>query len=311
MSEHLLRTRVYRILRPYREDKTGEWASRLFDNLLIVLILANALAMMMETVASVHENYHKQLYVFEVISVVIFTVEYILRVWSCVEAPGRDKGDPHWKRRLRYVFSPMALIDFCAIAPFFLSMFFAVDLRVLRLFRLTRLIKLGRYSRSMQTLIAVFRNEAKTLLAALSVLLIIMVFAATGIYYLERHVQPDEFSSIPASLWWALVTLTTVGYGDVVPVTAMGKVFGGIITLLGVGLYALPAGILSSSFTAQMQMRRDRFREQVQVAILDGKLTDHEVAHLEKIRELLDLDPEEAELMIKLLQHHNNGRTRE
>ena len=313
MRHQPFRQACFRILRPYRENQSGEWPSRLFDYLLIVLIALNVVAMMLETVPGIATDWLPELRVFEAISVIIFTIEYIARIWTSPESPDFNNGEQSDSQiRLKYACSPMAIIDLIAIIPFYLSMLIAIDLRVLRLFRLTRLIKLGRYSRSMQTLMEVLRSEAKTLLAAVSVLFIVMVFAATGIYYIEHSVQPEEFSSIPAAMWWSLVTLTTVGYGDVVPITPLGRVFGGLITLLGVGLYALPAGILSSSFTAQLQRRRDRFREVVEAAISDGKLTAHETEHLEKIRGLLDLDEEEAELIIKLLKHHhstvNNGK---
>lgn len=179
--------------------------------------------------------------------------------------------------------------------------------RSYRILRLTRLIKLGRYSHSIQLLWQVLRNESRTLFAAMSVLVIIMTFAATGIYYLEREQQPEVFGSIPNAMWWALVTLTTLGYGDVIPVTPVGKIFSGLVTLLGVALYALPAGILSSSFTAQLQMRRERFRALVNDAMEDGYLSDNDYHHIEKIRELLYLDKEEAELIVQLLKHRQNG----
>lgn len=200
----------------------------------------------------------------------------------------------------------MALIDLLAILPFYLSMFVTLDLRILRVFRVLRILKLGRYSRSMQTLITVIRNESHSLVAALSVLMLFTVIAATCIYYIEHTAQPDAFSSIPASLWWALVTLTTVGYGDIVPITAGGKVFGGIITILGICFYALPAGILSSSFTAQMQLKRDRFKETVRTVLEDGKFSEHDKGHIERVRDLLDLDEEEAQLIVRLLQHHHS-----
>ncbi len=318
MRHKPFRQACFRILRPYRENQSGELPSRLFDYLLILLIGLNVAAMMLETVPAIAASWLSELRIFEAVSVAVFTVEYIARIWTSPESADFNHGEQSDTQiRLKYACSPMAIIDLVAILPFYLSMFIAVDLRMLRLFRLTRLIKLGRYSRSMQTLMEVLRSEAKTLLAAVSVLFIVMIFAATGIYYIEHTVQPEEFSSIPAAMWWSLVTLTTVGYGDVVPITPLGRVFGGLITLLGVGLYALPAGILSSSFTAQLQRRRDRFRECVEAAISDGELTAHESDHLEKIRGLLDLDEEEAELIIKLLKHHhesvhkdiNNGKS--
>ena len=308
MEKKSIRANAYRILRPYREHQPGELPSRIFDYLLIVLIITNAIAMMLETVPAIHQQWQAELHWFNVISVVIFTLEYLARVWTAVEEYNeKHSHKPLWQQRLHYMTSPMAVIDLIAILPFYLSMFVNLDLRVLRLLRLTRLIKLGRYSRSVQLLWQVLRSEAKTLFAAMTVMLIVMTFAATGIYHLEKDVQPDAFGTIPHAMWWALVTLTTVGYGDVVPLTAGGKVFGGLVTLLGVALYAVPAGILSSSFTAQVQMRRDRFRELVNDALEDGHMTKTESQHIEKIRELLHLDKEEAELIIRLLQHRQDA----
>ena len=126
-------------------------------------------------------------------------------------------------------------------------------------------------------------------------------------YFAEKDEDDTAFTSIPASLWWALVTLTTVGYGDAVPITPMGKIFGGIITVMGICFYALPAGILSSSYTAQMQLKRDRFKDSVRIVLDDGKLSEHDINHLSKVRELLDLDEEEARLIMRLLQHHHTN----
>ncbi|GGW90667.1 ion transporter [Alteromonas halophila] len=299
---------VYHALHTPPSSPVGTGSARLVNMLLIVLIIANVVAMMLETVPALYQQWHVELAMFEVVSVAIFSIEYLLRIWVAPLIPHpKNPDEPRWERRIDYLLSPMALIDLLAILPFYLGSLVNIDLRVLRLLRVVRMIKLGRYSRSMQTIFTVIRKEARTLLAATSMLLILMVIAATIIFYLEHHAQPDVFTSIPASLWWALVTLTTVGYGDVVPVTALGKVFGGFITLLGVGLYALPAGILSSSFTAHMQQRRARFQDTVKTIIADGAISEHDAHHLERVRELLDLDEEEAELIIRLLQHHHRN----
>ncbi len=298
---------IYRILHTPSSPRAEGRAGRVVNGLLIALIIANVIAMMLETMPDVYRRWHSEFAIFELVSVAIFTLEYLLRVWVSPLTPHPHKPEePRWERRIDYLVSPMALIDLLAILPFYLGPLVNIDLRVLRLFRVVRMIKLGRYSRSMQTIIAAIRKEARTLLAATTMLLILMVIAATVIFYLEHSAQPEVFSSIPASLWWALVTLTTVGYGDVVPVTTLGKVFGGFITLLGVGLYALPAGILSSSFTAQMEQRRARFRDSVRTVIADGRISETDANHLERVRELLDLDEEEARLIVKLLQHHHH-----
>ena len=303
------RNACYHILAPASEAHEYKKLSTLFDLLLIALIIVNVAAMMLETVPGIPANWQQDLHIIEVVSVLIFTVEYLLRVYCSASAPNHPAlaHATAWQKRWAYLKSPMALVDLMAILPFYLSVFVAFDLRILRLFRVMRILKIGRYSRSMQTLITVLRNESHSLIAAVSVLMLFTVIAATCIYYIEHTAQPEVFSSIPASLWWALVTLTTVGYGDAVPVTALGKVFGGLITIMGICFYALPAGILSSSYTTQMQLKRDRFKDTVQSVLDDGKLSEHDIHHIERVRALLDLDEEEAKLIMRLLQHHHKG----
>lgn len=302
MSQQSFQARLYHILEPAQK---GDKSSRVFDLLLIALILLNALAAMMATVEPFHQRWAVPLYRFEVFSVVVFTVEYLCRVTSCVHAPQTRvfRQAPYmkpWQQRIRYLFTPMALIDLLAILPFYLSMLFVIDLRILRLLRLTRLIKLGRYSRSVNLLLTVIRKEARVLFAAVSVLIIVMVLSATGMYYIEQHAQPTAFGSIPAALWWAINTLTTVGYGDVTPVTPLGKLFSGVITILGVGIFALPAGILAARLSELSRVRRDTFRKHVLEVMEDGSLTPHELGRLNQLREALDLDDEQANLLIDL-----------
>ncbi len=233
---------------------SGDLASRLFDAALIILVLANAAAFTLGTVGWFEQRYQTQLYWFEVISVSIFTVEYIARLWSCVEVPTlRDKSP--WQARLHYATHPLLLIDLLVIAPFFLSFLLPVDFRILRILWLLRLLKLARYSPALQTLALVLHTERRALFGALLVMACLLLFAATGIYYIERHVQPDVFGSVPASMWWALSTLTTVGYGDVVPLTPLGRLFGGLIMLFGLGMFALPIGIIATGFSQETNRR--------------------------------------------------------
>jgi len=234
---------------------SGDLASRLFDAVLIILVLSNAAAFTLGTVPWFEQRYQTQLYWFEVISVSIFTVEYIARLWSCVEVPTlRDKSP--LQARLHYATHPLLLIDLLVIAPFFLSFLLPVDFRILRILWLLRLLKLARYSPALQTLALVLHTERRALFGALLVMLCLLLFASTGIYYIERHVQPDVFGSVPASMWWSLSTLTTVGYGDVVPLTPLGRLFGGLIMLFGLGMFALPIGIIATGFS-QESSRRD------------------------------------------------------
>lgn len=306
MSQHPIELRIHQILEPH---KKGDFVSQLFDLFLITLIVLNALAIIISTMPTLPKHWHPHFYHFEVISVVIFTVEYIARVWTSTSAPQNRvyKQAPYtrtWQQRMRYMITPMALVDLAAILPFYLGMFFLFDLRVLRLLRLTRLIKLGRYSNSVNLLFTVIRKEMKVLFAAVSVLLIVMIIAATGMYHIEQQAQPQAFGSIPASLWWAINTLTTVGYGDVTPITPLGKLFSGIITILGVGIFALPAGILASRMSELIRLRRDTFRKHIVEALADGSLSTHELARLNQLREALDLDDDQANLLIDLAQEN-------
>lgn len=250
--KQLSRKRIAELLEAGRsDDRLGRWV----DWFLSVLIGLNVAAVILVSVAELEARYGTMFLVFEIISVVIFTAEYILRVWSCVDRPDIDDTNP-LAARLRYMLTPYALVDLIAILPFFLVFFTSLDLRFLRVIRLIRLFKFTRYSVTMQALLDALRAEASSLGAAFFLMFILFVLASSGIYLIEHKVQPEDFGSIPAAMWWAMATLTTVGYGDVIPVTAWGKFFGGCITIIGVGMVALPAGIIASGFSDHLQQRR-------------------------------------------------------
>lgn len=225
-------------------------AGRLVNAFIIVLIILNAIAFAADTVPALAERYAVEFEVFNVFSVIVFTIEYVLRVWSSVEIPMLSRL-PRWQARFRFATRPMMIIDLLAFFPWYLHWIYPMDLRVLRLFRLFRLLKLVRYSPALQTLGRVIADEYRALLGALLVILVLLLFSATAMYYLEREAQPDKFGSIPDAAWWALATLTTVGYGDVVPVTPWGKLLGGVVMLLGVGMIALPVAIIATGFSQE------------------------------------------------------------
>jgi voltage-gated potassium channel len=230
-----------------RENKAG----RVVNKFLIILILANVVAVILESVADIGARYGGAFYIFEVFSVFFFTIEYVLRIWSCTEDIHRRYTN-NFRGRLRFALTPMAIIDFLAIAPFFVSMLFVVDLRFLRVFRLLRLLKITRYSPAIEMLGRVLYNERRALLSALLFMLVLLVFASSLMHVIEQAAQPEAFGNIPDAMWWAVVTLTTVGYGDVSPITPLGKLLGAVVTILGVGTFALPAGILASGFAQEM-----------------------------------------------------------
>ncbi|MCO7189701.1 MULTISPECIES: ion transporter [unclassified Pseudoalteromonas] len=277
-------------------------AGHTIDVFLITLIIANVIAIVLESVPALATRYHSLFFYIEVISVAIFTIEYLLRLWCCVDKlEFKHISGSNIRKRLRYVFSPLAIIDLLAILPTLLMVFFSFDLRFLRVFRLLRIFKLTRYSRAMQLLLAAFREESSSLLAAFFIMSLVLVVASCGIYLIEHDVQPDKFGSIPAAMWWAMATLTTVGYGDVVPITPLGRFFGGVITLLSMGMVAIPTGLLASSFADQLRKRRDAFNEAVLHSLSDGKVDEQEKEHLEALRIELGLSAVEANQAIKIM----------
>lgn len=246
-----LRKRIYNVL---EQGGTAPLAN-LVNYGLIALILLNAVAFALETVPALEASYGPWFLAFDAFSVVVFTVEYALRIWSCVESPVLTQAG-NARARLRFALRPMMLVDLAAILPFYLSFLLALDLRVLRVLRLFRFLKLARYSPAMQALGRVLAHERRSLLGALLLMMALLLFSSTGMYFLEREAQPDKFGSIPDAAWWAMATLTTIGYGDVVPVTAAGKLFGGVVMIFGLGMFALPIAIIATGF-AEEAHRRD------------------------------------------------------
>ena len=269
------------------------------DLLLALLILLNVAAVIIATVPALGSRYGQLFEWFNILSVLIFSLEYVLRLWTCVELDNRPISDT--KKRLSYFFSPMAIVDFLVILPFYIGLFLTVDLRILRVLRLLRIFKLGRYSSAMQMLVQAIRQEYKVLFASFSILLIMMILAASGMYMIEKDIQPEVFGSIPAAMWWAMATLTTVGYGDVIPITSWGRFFGGTITLLGMGMVALPAGILASSFSEQAHQKREIFKLKIREVLANGKVTQSELAGLEQLRLQLDIERSQAEVMFNMM----------
>lgn len=233
--------------------RAGDLTSKAFDFFIIVLILLNVIAVMFETVESIFIRFQTIFRTFEILSVAIFSVEYFLRVLTCT-------ADERFPRpitgRIRFALTPLAIIDLIAILPFYIPFILPLDLRFIRIFRIFRLFKLGRYSASLRTLGNVLIAKAWDLGVIAFIVLILLVCASCLMYFVEHGAQPLAFSSIPAAMWWGVATLTTVGYGDIYPITYAGKCMGAIVAILGIGMFALPAGILASGFAEELQKRR-------------------------------------------------------
>jgi len=246
-----LRQRLYMIL---EAGKTGDRASMFFDWFMVGLILVNVAAFAAETDENVAAKFGAAFAAFNGLSIAIFTAEYLARLWVCIDHPPLKRYGP-LAVRLRWATTPSMLIDLAVILPFYLSLLVAIDLRVLRVFRLLRFLKLARFSPALDSLARVFQAERRAVMGALIVMLGLLFFSASVIYALEHEAQPEAFGSVPKSMWWALATLTTVGYGDVVPVTLLGKMFGGLVMIFGLGMFALPIAIVSSGFAREIHRR--------------------------------------------------------
>ena len=277
-SNHL-RARVYWWLERPDRDASGPW---LLEIALIVLITLNVAAVILETVDSVYLRWGYAFNVFEAVSLLVFVAEYLARLWVARE-------DPEVRSRFAWAITPLALIDLLAILPALLYLFIPIDLRILRTFRMLRLLKLTRYSPALGMLLAVFEEEAGAFFAGFFILMLMLIFAASGAWLAEHDVQPEAFGSIPAAMWWAVATLTTVGYGDVTPVTVAGKLFGALITVVGIGMAALPAGIIASGLNDQLHRRRDSLEKEFRKALEDGNICDAEEVEIEALRKRLGI----------------------
>ncbi|NOZ92423.1 MAG: ion transporter [Dictyoglomi bacterium] len=232
----------------YLEISTDEPVDKFFA----VLIITNVIAVIISTVDSIYYSYRMFFDSFETFSVFVFTAEYILRLWSCTVHP--DYSHHIWGR-IRYALKPLVIVDLLSIFPFYLPLL-SVDLRILRIlriFRILRILKLERYFRAMSLIVRVLKKTMDELVSSMIAIGILLIIVASLMYYIE----PETFHSIPEAMWWGIVTLSTVGYGDVYPQTALGKIVGSILAILGIGLFGLPAGILASGFIEELRKKNE------------------------------------------------------
>jgi exodeoxyribonuclease VII large subunit len=244
---------VYAIIETSNSDS---FLSRLDDWGVSFLVILDVTALILDTSQGISLPFDLLLDNIELISLVCFTILYLLQLWSCTADP--QYHHPVWGR-LRYALTPLVLIDLLAILPFYLIFLIPHPLLVeaTDLFRLLRLLKLIRYSESLQTILGAIASKKDELLMTVVGVFMVLVFASSVMYFAERYAQPEVFPSIPVAMWWGVVTLTTVGYGDVYPVTPLGKIFGAILAFTGIGLFALPAGIIASGFSGEIQKRTE------------------------------------------------------
>ncbi len=249
-----MKKKLYHLLSPSTDHKGISYWIDLF---LITLIALNVLVVLLESVEEIDRRFEHLFNLFEVFSIGIFTLEYLLRVWVITE----DEQHQHpIQGRLKFMISPLAIIDLLSFLPFYFP-FFGFDLRfirIMRVMRIFRLFKIVRYVNALALITDVLRQKREELYISLILTLFLLLLSSSMMYFVENPAQPGNFSSIPETMWWGISTLTTVGYGDMYPITPLGKILGGIISIIGIGLFALPTGILASGFSEAIKNRKQK-----------------------------------------------------
>ena len=246
-----IKAKVFEIIQP--AEKSG-LASRVFDAVIMILIFVSIVSVFVGTF-DISRDFRRFLFRVEKWTILIFTVEYLLRIWT---ADLLYPALPPWRARLTYMKSAMAVVDLLAILPFYLPMLLPINLlgmRALRLFRLLRLFKLRRYSEALGTIAEVFRRKKQEIALSVSFVSVLLIIASLLMYHAEHDAQPEQFANAFSGLWWAVATLTTVGYGDIYPITAAGRILGAIIAIMGIGMVAIPTGIISAGFMEMLEKK--------------------------------------------------------
>ncbi|HSY61305.1 MAG TPA: ion transporter [Cytophaga sp.] len=249
---------VFSILEKDPKSNTLGWLTHVINYLIVALVFCNIIAVVIQTETDIAIKYNVYFSLLEMVSVSFFTIEYILRLW--VSNLYRPYSQPFWGR-IKYMLTPMAIIDLLAILPYYLLILTPIDFRfisILRFFRILRIFKLRRYSHAVNTLWRVIVDKKEELIINFVTILVLLVLSSSLMYYIEHDSQPKLFASIPATMWWSVSTLTTVGYGDMVPITPFGKLLSACIAMLGIAMFALPAALLSSGFTEHIKNQRRR-----------------------------------------------------
>ena len=269
----------------------------IFDTFIVIWVIVSVLAVILESVHGVHYLLNLEFIVLDAIAVGIFTLEYCLRMYCCVEEPGYKRAV---SGRLKMAKSTSSIIDILAIAPFFLEVFLhhLIDLRFMRVFRLLRLLKLSRYTGATQSLSKVIVREWPVMAASAFIMLLLVVMTASLGYLFEHEAQPDKFENIPQAIYWAVITLASVGYGDISPVTPAGRAMTIVLALIGIGIFAIPAALLSSAFSDQLKRDRESLVNTIYEMLADGHLDQKEIDYIRTESKRLHLTDEEIRLLI-------------
>ena len=284
---------------------TSEYGGKLqsiFETFIGVWVIVSVIAVVLESVHSVHYLINLEFVILDTVAVAIFTVEYLMRMYACVEEPRFRHG---FLGRLKQARSISSLIDLLAILPFFLEILLhsVLDLRFLRTFRLLRLLKLTRYNNSTKILTTVIAREWPVISASAFIMILMVVMTASLGYVFEHEAQPEKFDNIPNAVYWAVITLASVGYGDISPVTAVGRFMTVVMSLLGIGIFAIPAALLASAFGDQLHKEREMLKNNLRNMMKDGHLDETEIALLRSEAKRLHITTQELNALLE--QMHN------
>ena len=285
------RQKVFSLLNP---TPTSGDLHHIIDHVIVVLVLLSVISIILETVPWIHKPFQAEFYAIEIFTVVIFSLEYVGRLYSCCEMP---KYQEPIVGRIKYMFTLGALIDLVAVLPFFIGLAFheEFDLRFLRVFRLSRLLKITRYTGTLNTMYKAIYRERRVLFAAAFMMVLLVILTASLGFEFEHAAQPDKFDTIPDAMYWAVITLASVGYGDLTPITPMGKAMTVVISLIGIGIFAIPAGLMASAFTDQLRIDREAFENEFRDAVAKGRLSPSDRLALEAEAERLHLSIEDVD----------------
>ena len=288
------RQRVHAVVFP---SEYGGSLHTIFDTFIVIWVIVSVLAVILESVHGIHYLLNLEFIVLDAIAVGIFTLEYCLRMYCCVEEPGYKRAVTG---RLKMAKSTSSIIDILAIAPFFLEVFLhhLIDLRFMRVFRLLRLLKLSRYTGATQSLSKVIVREWPVMAASAFIMLLLVVMTASLGYLFEHEAQPDKFENIPQAIYWAVITLASVGYGDISPITPAGRAMTIVLALIGIGIFAIPAALLSSAFSDQLKRDRESLVNTIYEMLADGHLDQKEIEYIRTESKRLHLTDEEIRLLI-------------
>ena len=296
-SPPLFRQRLFLILEMQSpQDKKAAWA---FSWFLTLMVLANVLAVVLESVPSMADPYGYWFILFENFSLVFFSAEYLLRIWTAAERSPQSHTSEN-RRRWAYVLSFHGLVDFLAIMPFFLQAFLpGLDLRFLRVIRIMRILKLSHYSTALEDLLASIYAERDAFISALYLLALSILITSCLMYFAEHALQPDRLGTIPDAMWWSIVTITTVGYGDVTPISPWGKVIGAFTALSGVFTLALLTGIVASAFATRVRTHELEFITEVEELLKDGQVDAKEQRTIEHLRREFSITEDHAKAIVR------------